>query len=361
MNPSTHIATNSFIAALRAGLERRESQVHSASGYFVREIYYSGDQRFYDAYENSSEFTDERVRQAFMRRVMKPPLLTQYFCAAHGQSVRFDQRDTSPENWRHEITSRVGKKQLHWSGWGAKAEKETIRETRGMSPIEDTLQIAIDQRTYRLTERIMGTPVHFVGIEKIGDIETCKIQYRIKEWAGEVTEWIAFNHGFLLVKRESRGDNEAFENTPFVTSRSVDVVDDIAEVKPGIWVPLVKRLISYGTFRDDPAVERWQTVTRWSVVSLTVNEEISKTIFRLPLPPGTHIISGSTLWRKTGLSHRTVFGDKAKFEAQLAEAKRRGEQPDLDSIDISSFNTHIAVGRPVPAELQDRPIQNLKK
>lgn len=351
MNENSVYSTNAekpVVSTIVAGIKDRESNVEKVRAYLVREMYMSGDKKIYEAYQSQSQ--DSFIR-ASMKRLMKPPQLTMFFTASKENSLREDERNIVPADATYRLASYNGNVYHSWNANTSFAEELSEEGVRQLTHIASFMQLPAFKDALKISSLIDNNSLSFIGKEKIGGIETYKVEDKSNVQQSTITYWIAPSRNFLLMKKESRLSTQRLEKTEFASSRTVQVIDAITEAN-GVWIPKIVRQITYLGVRSEPKTERWGALTRVSIVSAQVNTYIPKTVFDIPFPPDTQVHRAEQETYK-------IKGDKAKFEADLAEAKKKGEQPDLDSIDLTEFKARIAKGQPLPEDLKDEPVQNL--
>lgn len=308
--------------------------------------------------------------------LQKPPLLSVYFWAVDKEKAREDNKIMTSQEQRLRIENggpmpnnllapqvllpyvmnatngsrvqqwRVGfPNAKEWASVGQQGQFFTALS------IPSQLTVGPGAELWPLSKLLERHNARFIRKEMVGGVETYKLESPVTTEKDFLeTWWIAPSRSYLFLKRETR-------STPGVASRysskrDVTIVDKLVKVGDSLWIPAVTRSVSYATSKDSKQ-EAWSTMERYSLQAFKVNQPVPSRLFDLPLPPGTSVSADEDQ------GTHTVPGDLETFEIELAKAKKRGEQPDLESIDLTPFKARIAKGQPAPEETLDVPIQNL--
>ena len=308
---------SSVLRTIIAGLEARESAVTTASGYFAKEVYNNS------APEVVGAFEDKDMREV----LQQPPALTHLFWVADGLKVREDQKSVNSKQFgSYELKAFDGERVQAW-GWGEPTATEVDGERIGVGGTATWLQLLLGKDAKPLSQQLKERQLRYLGQEKVLGEDTYKIEAAPKAGGRDIDVWWIAPAKSSLVMKHERRPKEPLDNGPIRSYRVVDVVDKVSRVGENLWIPPAVRRVSFLTLRSNPNQEIWQTMFRFSVLSLKVNEPISPGTFELPLPLGTRV-GGK------GRETYIVGGDIDAFEERV-----KAGQPDAKALSDAPLDT----------------------
>jgi hypothetical protein len=304
---------SAVIKTVIAGLKARESLATTATGYFVKEWYNNTDPKMLNAVE------DEHLRFA----LSQPPRMAEIYWIADRKRVRNDEKILLPENANsYTLTAFNGEKIQRWD-FGSPVALEMEENDPGdvqSSEVPYWIQLGLGKGVRPLSENLESRNVRYLGTETISGIETYILEADPAEGSRSAeTWWIAPKLASVVVKYQ-RKSAQPNPNNSIVSTRSVRTVDRLIKVGDDLWIPAASRLVSFTTLKGQNTGEVWQSIHRFSVISLDVNQPVTPRTFELPLPIRTQVIASQT---SPTLKGYIVGGDITALEAE----NRKGVLP----------------------------------